>query len=189
MKNLHDFLSEYSNCIICNQNALTEMLILFDSNSGIKITVDYIRDEEAKSCFKYIKYRDDNDRKYDSGFDRAPNSIMVSKDGSFILDNNELCPNSYVLYGGCPNDHVKLEIGEVSLKSLVEHDREINIRREEIYFKNYRISNDYKFNSTKVYLDDRYPAKLTTKLIPCFGIKRENLPEIITKIESLLILI
>lgn len=193
MKNLHEFLSEHSNCIACSKSIFTEMIITFDAftqkgSVPFKLHIDYIRDEETEACFRYIKYRDDNDRKYDPSFDKAANSMVVSRNGSFMFDNNIYSPYSYLIYGNCSDDHICFQTKEVYINSEFETNKDININREEIQVQNYRIVNDYTFNTTKVYVDGKFPARLNLKLIPSYSIKKNAPYDIVSKIESLLIL-
>lgn len=193
MKNLHKFLSNYSHCPICNKDIFTEIMITFDAFTRraavpFKLNINYIKDTDTKNYFKYVKYRDDDDRKYDPGFDRAANEAVISKDGSFMFDSNIFAPDSYLVYGYCPNDHFIVETSEVYLHSLVVDHRKIRIAREELQVKNYKIINDYLAGNTKVYVNDCFPAKLTVRLSPSYAIKNSSAANIVAKIESLLVL-
>jgi len=193
MKNLHEFLVSHSSCPACSKNIFTEIIITFDAftqrgSVPFKLHIDYIRDEETEACFKYIKYRDDNDRKYDPGFDKAANDMVVSRNGSFMFDNNVFSPYSYLIYGNCSDDHISFQTKEVYIESELELNKEINIHREELHIQNYKIINDYTFNTTKVYVDNKFPARLNLKLIPSYSMKNNAPSDIVSKIESLLIL-
>jgi hypothetical protein len=83
-----------------------------------KLHVNYVRDMDNTSCFKYIKHRDDNDRKYDPGFDRAANNAVISRDGSFMFNLNIFPPDSYIIYGYCLDNHFVIETKDVFINSL-----------------------------------------------------------------------
>lgn len=193
MKNLHNFLSELSKCPICDKKVFTEMIITFDAYSHrnavpFKLNIVYIRNQ-ANGSFNFVKYRDDDDRQYDPGFDRAANEVTVLKDGSFMFASNIFQPSSYSVFGRCDADHFIIETNEVYLNSKVEEHRKIKVLREELMIKNYKIINDYRAGKTNIYVDDTWPAKLTIKLTPAYNIKRSSASDIISKIESLLILV
>lgn len=192
MSNLNKFLTDYSTCPICNDNIFTEIMIIFDAFTKrgavrFDLNINYVRDMGATNCFKYIKYRDDNDRGYNPGFDRASNGVVISKNGSFILDSNMFAPESYLVYGHCSHDHFLVETKIVSINSEIKEDKIIRICKEEIQIKNYRIVNDYSAWRTKIYVDEKFPAKLDLKLTPFCDLKK-NKADIVQKIESLLIL-
>jgi len=194
MKNLHKFLNELY-CPICCKDIFTEIVITFDAYTQrnavpFKMNINYVRHASlhSTSAFKYVKYRDDDDRKYDPGFDRAANNVSIARDGSFIFDSNVFSPDSYAVYGSCNQDHFTLETGEVYLNSLVEKNKHIKIGREEFQVKNYTIINDYHAGKTKVYIDNDLPPRLVVKLSPSYILKNKKLSEIVSKIESLLVL-
>lgn len=195
MKNLYKFLSDHSRCPICNKDIFTEIVITFDACTQrnavpFKLHINYVRDASlySQSLFKYVKYRDDDDRKYDPGFDRAASNVSISRDGSFIFDSNVFSPDSYIVYGSCSQDHFTVETNEVYLNSLVEKNKHIKIAREEFQLKNYTIINDYFSEKTRVYVDNDLPPKLTVKLSSAYTLKSKKLSEIVSKIESLLVL-
>lgn len=193
MKNLHDFLTEYSQCPVCDKNFFTEMIVTFDAftqrgSVPFKLNVDYIRDPDTDACFKYVKYRDDNDRKYDPGFDKAASSLMVSRDGSFIFDTNDFAPYSYVIYGNCPDDHLIIETNEVYVDSSEPGLKKIKIKREEMTIGKYFVMNDFLAQTTRIYVTGEFPVKLVVKLTPFYDVKKNRPNEILEKIESLLIL-
>lgn len=197
MKNLYSFLQKYSTCPICKKDIFTEIMVTFDAFTQrnavpFLLSINYIRDN-GHSVFKYVKYRDDDDKKYDPGFDRAATSAVISKDGSFMFDSNVFSPSSYIVYGMCTQDHFIVETKEVYINSAVEEHKAINIGREEFQIRNYRIINDYRSKKTKVYIDNNFPARLNMKLSPALTLTlksplESNASDIISKIESLLIL-
>jgi hypothetical protein len=189
MKNLFDFLSTYSKCPMCHDDLFTEIIIAFNATTKkdkipYRLYITYLKNVGEKQHFQYIKYRDDNDRKYDPGFDRASNTFKISKSGHFIMSKDVFAIDSYSVYAYCVSDHFMIETQDI----VFNPKSTIKLSIEEFKVKNYKVLNDYDVQKTKIYIDDIYPAKLSIKLTPFYSIDETSLQDIVSKIESLLVL-
>jgi hypothetical protein len=186
MNSLYKFLSNYIKCPICDDYLFTQLLITFDAytknGARFDLTLPYIRDIENKINFKYVKYRDDDDRKYDPYFDRASSGVVVSKNSGFIFDSNDFSPRFYSAYCACQDHpHYYIETKETAT------NLEVKILREEMVIKNYRIVNDFFLGQTKILLIDD-SQKIIININPFYDLKTRSARDIIEKIESLLVL-
>lgn len=187
MSTLHKFLSNYTHCPVCDALLFQQLLITFDAftkktAAQFDLSIPYVRDIESPACFNFIKYRDDDDKKYDQYFDRSSNNVLVSKNGSFIFGSNVFSPKSYSVYGYClESNHYTIETEETIINS------KIRIMNEEIWIENYIVINDFFCGQTKISTVDG-SQKLAVKISPFYDLKKNSVSDIVSKIESLLIL-
>lgn len=187
--NLFEFLNSYSICPSCGDKLLSEIIVVFNINDNFKLYVDYINACDDKSRFKYIKFTDDDDRKNNQGFERSPDKFHISNSGKIITSNDLYSIDSYVVYVYCQSKYWLNTNYHFSLETQTVHKNgDVKIYKEELKVKNYRIINNYEINKTKVYIDDISSIRLQINLMPLLNKSKYQVNQIISKIESLLVL-